>query len=296
MKKVRLRVCALVFTIPVLFVLGAWQWPVDPQRVERSFGAPLGEDGIERGLVFDADGEEVQAVANGTVIFRDTGASNSAGLPRGGGIVILEHPNGLRSFYSGLSPEGPSAGERVLQGRTLGIGGQHGVRFELFDVRQGWYANPFTLLDLIPDVEPPEIAGIMLVSEDGESSEESQRTVLPVYNRASHPSGEAEVRLLLPEDAGEEIAAPYRVALTQGGETIHEIEFARVEVHDGKDRLVWDGMERTATSMHAEDGWIRMGKITVPEGSRVSFTARVIDHRGNERTRLFTVDGVSDED
>lgn len=269
-----------------MILLGAWQWPLDPQLLSTGFGSLRSTGGLERGLRFDADGEDVSAVADGTVVFREKGESGGEGLPGKGGIVVLDHENGFRSIYSGLRAEGLTRGERILSGRSIGRAGPGAVRVEIWDRTEGWYANPLLLLEILPDERAPVVSDIRIVSE----RDETVQTSIPSYNRAAHPAGEAEVHIRLGGESG--LARSSRVQLTRGGVTVHEVVAERI-VSEEVDRLVWSQGERSADELYDEDGWLRLGGISVPEGGRTSFTVRAFDSRGGQQTRLFTVDGVA---
>ena len=266
----------------------AWRWPVDPGAIERGFAERYDGESIERGLLFDASGAEVAAVADGVVAYRDSGESGRPGISRRGGMIVLDHDNGFRSIYSGLRGPGPAVGERVLRGRTLGVGGEEGLRLEIYDRRNGWYANPSSLLPY-PEVEPlTGVGGISVVSDDG-------RTIVPAYNRASHPAGVAEIRVIPRPDATEPAERVISVSLTRGGETIHAVEMSMVGVEADGTRLIWVGGSRPGGELYDEEGWLRLGDVEIPAGDSISFTVRVRNVRGLERTRIFTIDGVEVE-
>ena len=121
----------LVITAAMLSVT-AWRWPAPPETIERAFGERYDGADIERGVHFGVPGAEVAALADGVVAYRDSGESGGPGISRRGGMIVLDHDNDLRSIYSGLRVTELTVGERVLRGRTLGIGGEEGFRLEIF--------------------------------------------------------------------------------------------------------------------------------------------------------------------
>ena len=241
-----------------------------------------------RGVEFDAEGDVVAAF-DGTVVFRDTGTGETGMPGRAGGLIILDHDNGWRTIYSGLNPEGLAAGERVLSGRSIGTAAAGGARFEMYDRRTGFYVNPLSLLPLQHAEREAEIAGIRLVSVDDEDEE----SVLPSYNRVSHRSGDTEVRVQIGGQAGP--AAATALALTRGGVTFGELLLDRIEPGE-RDYMVWDNGRREGEELYDEEGWLRLATVSVPEDGSVSFTARARNARGQENTRVFTIDGVSPDD
>ncbi len=86
-----------------------------------------------RGIEYDTrPGDVVRAAAAGTVAF--------AGPVAGSLFVTLDHGGGLLSSYSYLERISVTAGQRVAQGRPVGIAG--GQRFH-FGVRtEGEYVDP----------------------------------------------------------------------------------------------------------------------------------------------------------
>lgn len=281
MKPARVPAVVSIAMVTVVF-LGAWQWPMNPEAIETGFGLATSASTMLRGVEFAGEGEDVVAASDGTIVFRDSRLQDAHAPGRSGGIVILDHDNGWRTIYSGLKPEGLAAGERVLEGRSIGTAGANGARFEIYDRRTGFYVNPLTLLPVRDIESEAQISGIRLVSVDDEDSESR----VPSFNRVSHRSGETEIRVQIGGDAG-----ATAVALTRGGSTFGELLLERIEPGD-PDQMVWDGGGRSADGLFDGNGWLRLTTVTVPENGSVSFTARVRNARGEETTRVFTIDGV----
>ncbi len=267
-------------------LLGGWQWPMDPADITTGFGFAGSGGGMLRGVEFDAEGQDVVAAFDGTVVFRDTGTGDTGMSARAGGMVVLDHDNGWRTIYSGLAPEGLAAGEQVLSGRSIGTAAGR-VRFEMYDRRRGLYVNPLLLLPLQDTESEAQIAGIRLVSVD----DEEQESIVPSYNRVSHRSGDAEVRILIGDQA--ERSAATSLALTRAGVTFGQLHLERIEP-GRQDRMVWDGGSRTAEELYDDEGWLRLATVSIPEEGSISFTARAGNARGEESTRVFTIDGISE--
>ena len=280
---IRARVLsALALVMLAVVFLGAWQWPVNPERIAKGFGLAGSAGTMLRGVEFTGEGADVVAASDGTVIFRDSGMRDAHTPSRAGGMVILDHDNGWRTIYSGLNSDGLAAGERVLAGRSIGTSASGGARFEIYDRRAGFYVNPLVLLPLRNVGAEAQIAGIRLVSLD-DADYESR---VPSYNRVSHRAGETEVRVQV---GGQ--AAATAVALTRGGVTFGELLLERIE--PGKpDQMVWGESRRRGEELYDGNGWLRLATVTVPENGSISFTARVKNARGEETTRVFTIEGL----
>ncbi|MEW1956032.1 M23 family metallopeptidase [Kineococcus sp. NPDC059986] len=92
--------------------VGAWTWPVDPHRVVRTFDDvgryAAGHRGVDLAA---APGTTVVAVADGEVTF--------AGPVAGRGVVVVAHPDGLRTTYEPLDAS-VRPGQPVVVGAPLG--------------------------------------------------------------------------------------------------------------------------------------------------------------------------------
>ncbi len=271
--------------ILVAAILGGWQWPMDPEYIETGFGFPGSSGGMLRGVEFVAEGGDLAAAFDGTVVFRDSGTGETDMPGRAGGIVVLDHDNGWRTIYSGLNPDGLAAGERVLSGRSIGTAGQGRARFEVYDRRTGFYVNPLSLLPLQTGGSEARIDGIRLVSVD----DEQEQSTVPSYNRVSHRSGDTEVRVRIGGQAG--ASAATSLALTRGGVTFGRLQLERIEPGE-RDYMVWDDDRRAGDELYDDEGWLRLAVVPVPDEGSISFTARATNARGQESTRVFTIDGV----
>jgi murein DD-endopeptidase MepM/ murein hydrolase activator NlpD len=98
-------------------------WPVDGRPTDR-FGTrrnPFGE-GYEfhSGLDLDADyGESVRATADGAVVY----AAYRSGY---GNLVVIDHGNGITTFYGHLSGITVSVGDSITRGQKIGLAGSTG--------------------------------------------------------------------------------------------------------------------------------------------------------------------------
>ncbi len=99
-------------------------------------GHPDFHDGIDVALPM---GSPIRAVAEGKVVF--------SGQQRGyGNVIIIEHPNGLRTLYGHNSENHVQAGDAVSRGQAIGLTGNTGRSTGPhlhFEVRKGGEAiNP----------------------------------------------------------------------------------------------------------------------------------------------------------
>jgi murein DD-endopeptidase MepM/ murein hydrolase activator NlpD len=94
-------------------------------------------------------GTPVYAVADGTVVLSDQDDS------RHGIHLLVEHGDGLESFYSHLSAAHVKEGERVTRGQQIGAVGNTGLSTGPhlhFEIRwDGTHLNPFHLLPEIQE-------------------------------------------------------------------------------------------------------------------------------------------------
>jgi virulence factor Mce-like protein len=94
-----------------------FQWPI-----KGAITSPFGQRGSEfhEGLDIDGEtGDPIGAAAAGTVVM----ASPFSGY---GNAVIIDHGHGITTLYGHMSAFAVSAGDRVLQGQTLGAVGSTG--------------------------------------------------------------------------------------------------------------------------------------------------------------------------
>ncbi|GAB3459323.1 hypothetical protein GCM10027519_18930 [Kineococcus endophyticus] len=90
----------------------SWTWPVDPHRVVRTFDDVGRYEAGHRGVdLAAAPGATVVAVAAGEVSF--------AGAVAGRGVVVVAHPDGLRTTYEPVDAV-VRPGQAVTAGTPLG--------------------------------------------------------------------------------------------------------------------------------------------------------------------------------
>jgi len=112
-------------------------WPVEG-RLQGHFGRRTdpfsGEGAFHRGVdIIAPRGTPVRAAADGVVLF----AAYMSGYGR---LVVVDHANGLRTYYAHLSRFGVVAGQDVRRGQTLGTVGSSGrvtAAHLHYEVRQG---------------------------------------------------------------------------------------------------------------------------------------------------------------
>jgi septal ring factor EnvC (AmiA/AmiB activator) len=101
---------------------GALPWPAGPARVVRPFGERrdprYGTKTVSNGVVLTVPaGEEVRAVAKGTVVF----AQFFKGY---GNLVIVDHGADVYSLYAQLASMFARKGQRVAMGEAVGVAGR----------------------------------------------------------------------------------------------------------------------------------------------------------------------------
>jgi murein DD-endopeptidase MepM/ murein hydrolase activator NlpD len=112
-------------------------WPVEG-RLQGHFGRRTdpfsGEGAFHRGVdIIAPRGTPVRAAADGVVLF----AAYMSGYGR---LVVVDHANGLRTYYAHLARFGVVAGQDVRRGQTLGTVGSSGrvtAAHLHYEVRQG---------------------------------------------------------------------------------------------------------------------------------------------------------------
>jgi murein DD-endopeptidase MepM/ murein hydrolase activator NlpD len=133
-------------------------WPVDG-RLESYFGKrtdPLsGEGAFHTGVDIDAPrGTPVRAAADGVVVYADM-------MSGYGRVVVIDHGNGLESYYAHLSRFGVIPGQEIRQGEVLGAVGSSGRTTGShlhYEVRRG--GNP---------VNPAPYMGRARIAQAGQS-------------------------------------------------------------------------------------------------------------------------------
>src|SRR5204862_8080728 len=120
-------------------------WLVAPIRYRIGDGFGPRDNGFHPGLDFPAPtGTRVTAAGRGRVVF--------AGWDSGGygNLVVIEHPQGVRSMYAHLSRIGVRSGQSVVAGSIVGAVGATGFATGPhlhFEVRvRGAAVDPFTAL------------------------------------------------------------------------------------------------------------------------------------------------------
>lgn len=95
-------------------VAGPWSWPLAPEpRVERGFDPP------DQPWLPGHRGVDLAGVAGQQVLAPEGGRVTFAGQLAGRGVVVVAHPEGLRSTFEPLVP-GVAVGDAVVAGDGLG--------------------------------------------------------------------------------------------------------------------------------------------------------------------------------
>lgn len=110
---------------------GAWTMPVAGQysvgAVFRQYGGHWTMCGWHTGYDFSVPiGTNIQAAHSGTVIHASWGGEPGGTGGAYGNQVIIDHGNGLRSYYDHLSSFGVSNGQQVQTGQVIGLSGATG--------------------------------------------------------------------------------------------------------------------------------------------------------------------------
>lgn len=124
--------------------LEAWEWPASETTLRRGFlvenaGLP------NRGVSFDASEEPIRSAHAGEVTFSGRRDRFAPGFVQPqGGYLVVDHGNGFHALYEGLQPAVGSGDVRIRD--ILGRPDRNFVRFAVFDMVDGVYANPLELL------------------------------------------------------------------------------------------------------------------------------------------------------
>jgi murein DD-endopeptidase MepM/ murein hydrolase activator NlpD len=123
--------------------VSCYTFPLDGLRINSNFGYRRGRP--HTGIDLDLEtGDNVYAAFDGIVM----GASYSKGY---GNLVVLQHANGLQTYYAHLSKIKVEEGQKLESGELLGLGGSTGRSTGPhlhFEVRyQGAYMDPSNLID-----------------------------------------------------------------------------------------------------------------------------------------------------
>jgi beta-lactamase regulating signal transducer with metallopeptidase domain len=131
--------------------------PLPSGRVTRGFGksvSPFGKgEELHKGVDLAApSGTPVLAAAAGIV---ELAATKYAALPSAGIVIVVDHGQGRKTFYSHLSRLGVEAGQRVGRGQAIGDVGNTGVstgphlHFEVWE--NGGQVDPATVVPALAD-------------------------------------------------------------------------------------------------------------------------------------------------
>ena len=131
-------------------------WPVDGRLIQSSYGTRTdpfsGEGAFHKGVDISAPyGTGVRATADGIVVF----SSMESGYGR---LVVLDHRNGLHTYYAHLSRFYVRAGQEVRRGEFVGAVGTSGrvtAPHLHYEVRVGGApVNPYKFLAKSPFFSP----------------------------------------------------------------------------------------------------------------------------------------------
>lgn len=92
-----------------------WRWPLQPQpRVERGFDPP------DQPWLAGHRGVDLAASAGQPVLAPEAGRVSFSGVLAGRGVVVVTHPDGLRSSFEPITAALPS-GAVVAPGQTVAV-------------------------------------------------------------------------------------------------------------------------------------------------------------------------------
>ncbi len=132
------------------WITGRFLYPI-PSAITSYYGwrTLRGEQDFHYGIDLRAAvGTSVAATDGGTVIFAGQMSGISASY---GKLIMIEHPNGYRSYYAHLSSFAVKEGDQVYQGQIIGKSGSTGnvtgphLHFEIR--KDGVTVNPLKLLE-----------------------------------------------------------------------------------------------------------------------------------------------------
>lgn len=154
----KIRRTAVFFLFGFFFIgavnLSALSWPVNNPVITSSFSSML-RDGFRSALILHAENNEIYAIADGTVVY----VYNCEKPEIGQSYIIIEHSDGLRSIYRGITPKA-KLGVFVSEGDLIAYGEY--VSLEILDIESMEIVNPERLLPLIPDKEAPMVSSVLL--------------------------------------------------------------------------------------------------------------------------------------
>lgn len=150
---------------PMTFISGVpldgWRWPVDGGRVGSPFGVRASRSRRIRGF---HPGQDINAPM-GTAIFaaREGDVISTGRQGRYGLLVVVDHGNGVTSWYAHLSKILVRRGQRVTKGQLIGKCGRTGNATGPhlhFEIRlSGKVLDPMTYVTPPPEPPPPSAPG-----------------------------------------------------------------------------------------------------------------------------------------
>jgi len=167
-RRVPLRLSGLMMAVTLAFVSGVtvhaqWQWPLPAESLSSSqitndlispwwsiVGSPT-DRGDSRSVY--------RFVAPGTVVYHETGDITARGMPtvpRAGDLVVLQHGDGLWSFYRGTDLElaDGSWSANVQVDGEIEFSAEGSVSFAIFDAVRNKFVNARAILpesETVPD-------------------------------------------------------------------------------------------------------------------------------------------------
>jgi murein DD-endopeptidase MepM/ murein hydrolase activator NlpD len=270
-------------------LLGAMDWPIDPQRLAASFGTPA-KGGFVAGIALAGDDALVRSAEEGEVAFALDADPTARILPSTlGSFLIVEQGRGLAAVYSHLAPGSVAthlvsvkAGEVLGRSGDTGWADGKGIVFQLLDREEEQWVNPLLLLPALSDGKAPLLRSVALV-RGGKSYVLGETAALPQGTYAvavdAYDASDA------PWTAGP--LAPFSIRLSVGGAEIAKAVFDVAKGRGGRLEL-FAKPGKTFSELRSADGRYLLAERLFARG-RSLIEVRVEDAAGNRRTASWSV-------
>ncbi len=284
MKRARI---ALFFCLACSCLTFAFDWPLDEPALAASFGTVSGSS-FHPGIDVRSASSQVQAVAQGEVIFVEDGKGSSP-LPSSlGSYLALYHDRGLISVYAKMRKgsvvdylkRAKKCDILALAEPFSGANPASRMEFILFDSDKRQFVNPLLFLRPLPDKLSPVIRAVYLKRD---------ATAVNILENRSFRQGLFELQADFGDpglDAGARtLNAPFAVRVLLNGSEKINLKWDIGAEREGELRFFSDsGMGVSTFSLGS--GAFRLGSFPIPRG-RMNLQLIVSDFSQNEKSMSY---------